>query len=71
LRAILQRGVDRHEFELSNLEAGIDVVLAPLMMLVIWRSAPHFCGRDVEPESFLQTYFELLVNGLCSPRGIQ
>ena len=71
LRAILQRGVDRREFELSNLEAGIDVVLAPLMMLVIWRSAPHFCGRDVEPDSFLQTYYELLVSGLCSRKGVK
>lgn len=69
LRAILQRGVDRSEFVVSDLEASIDVVFAPLVMLVIWRSAPYFCGRDTEPASFLQSHYELLVNGLCTPKG--
>lgn len=66
LRGVLQRGVDRGEFELSNLEASIDVVLAPLLMLAIWRSVPNFCGCEAEPASYLQSHYELLVSGLCS-----
>ena len=71
MRAVLQHGVDRGEFHLADIEKSIDVVLAPLMMLVIWRSAPHFCGRDTDPAEFLQAHYELLVHGLCKQQGVK
>ena len=68
MRAVLQHGVNRGEFHVPDLEKSIDVILAPLMMLVIWRSAPHLYGRDTDPTTFLQTHYELLVHGLRVPK---
>lgn len=69
LRAVLRRGIARGEFRPVDIEAAIDVVFAPLMMLVVWRSSLSFCSPEIDPEIFLQTHFDLLVNGLCRQKG--
>ena len=65
MRSILQRGIASGEFRALDIETAIDVIFSPLLMLAVWRSSLCFCGRDTDPESFLQTHFDLLVHGLC------
>ena len=68
MRTVLQRGIERNEFRPLDIETTIDVIFSPLMMLVIWRFSFGHCGRDTDPEVFLQTHFDLLVQGLCSQK---
>lgn len=69
MRKVLQRGVASGEFRALDVETAIDVMLAPLLMLVIWRYSLRFCGRETDPQTFLQTHFDLLVHGLCPQKG--
>jgi AcrR family transcriptional regulator len=66
LRYALQRGVESGEFRPLDVETAIDVIIAPLLMLVIWRFSLCFCGRETDPAIYLETHFNLLVHGLSS-----
>ena len=68
LGRVLQRGVEQGEFRRLDVETAVDVIFAPLMMLVIWRSTLSYCGREIDPEAFLQTHFELLLDGLLAQK---
>ena len=65
LRAALERGIASGEFRSLNVETAIDVIIAPLLMLVIWRFSLCFCGQETDPETYLETHFDLLIHGLC------
>lgn len=69
LRSVLQRGVEQGEFRALDVDTAVDVIFAPLLMLVIWRSSLSYCGREIEPEVFLQTHFDLLLEGLRAHKG--
>jgi AcrR family transcriptional regulator len=64
LREVLQRGIASGEFRPLAVETAIDVIIAPLLMLAIWRFSLCFCGQESNPEAYLQTHFDLLVQGL-------
>ncbi|MFT3848129.1 MAG: TetR/AcrR family transcriptional regulator [Propionivibrio sp.] len=70
LRTILQRGIERGEFRPLDLETAIEVIYAPLIMLVVWRASMCFCAKETDPATYLKTHFDLLVQGLCQPKGI-
>ena len=70
LRTLLRRGIARGEFRPLDLETAIDVIYAPLMMLVVWRSSLCFCAEETDPATYLKTHFDLLVQGLCQPKGL-
>jgi AcrR family transcriptional regulator len=70
LRTALLRGIASGEFRALDPETTIDLIFAPLLMLVIWRFSLCFCGRETDPETYLQTHFDLLMHGL-SPQGVQ
>ena len=70
LRTLLKRGIERGEFRPLDLETAIDVIYAPLMMLVVWRSSLCFCAKETDPATDLRTHFDLLVQGLCQPKGL-
>jgi AcrR family transcriptional regulator len=65
LRQVLQRGIAAGEFRPVDVEAAIDVSFAPLLMLTVWRYslAPCGCGKQ-DPEAYLRTHLDLLLNGL-------
>lgn len=64
LHAVLQRGIEGGEFRPLPIDTAIDVIIAPLLMLVIWRFSLCFCGQAIDPEAYLETHFDLLVRGL-------
>lgn len=64
LRAALRRGIAAGEFRPLDIETAIDVIIAPLLMLVIWKFSLCFCGRESDPQTYLATHFDLLINGL-------
>jgi AcrR family transcriptional regulator len=71
LRAVLQRGMASGEFRQLDVESAIDVIFASLLMLVVWRSSLCNCGREIDPDVFLPTHFDLLMHGLCPQKGHQ
>lgn len=66
VRTVLQQGIERGEFRPLDIESAIDVIISPVLMLVIWRSSLCFCGQEINPEAFLKTHVDLLLQGLCS-----
>jgi AcrR family transcriptional regulator len=67
LRQALLRGVASGEFRQLDIESTIDVVMAPVIMLVVWRYslAPCGCGKQ-DPQRYMSTYLDLLMNGLMN-----
>lgn len=65
LRQVLERGIASGEFRTVDIESAIDVIFAPLLMLTVWKHslAPCGCGRQ-DPETYLRTHLDLLLNGL-------
>ena len=67
LGEVLRHGIARGEFRAVDVESAIDAIIAPLLMLVVWRFSLAHCGREIDPEAMLRTHFELLMHGLAVP----
>jgi hypothetical protein len=67
IRQVLEGGISTREFRAMDVESAIDVILAPQLMLTIWRYSmvPCDCGQQ-NPETYLKTYVDLLLNGLLT-----
>jgi len=67
--AVIRRGIRRGEFRAVDADAMARVVVAPLSMLTIWTHslAPYEADPDATPESFLDSYLDLVLNGLRVP----
>ncbi len=70
IRRILQRGVDRGEFVIDNIDHSIFVVLAPMIFLTTWK---HSFGTraancvTLDPQTYLQAQVQIILHGLCQP----
>lgn len=63
--AALRRGIASGEFRPLDAEVAIDVVIAPILMLLIWRYSMSCCqATESDPEAYLRIHVELLRQGL-------
>lgn len=63
--AALERGMASGEFRRLDIETTIDVILAPILMLLIWRFSLGCCQcGDGDPQHYLQIHLDLLRQGL-------
>ena len=62
----LSRGIAAGEFRPVDVEVAVEVVIAPVLMLAIWRySLGPCCSEELhDPARYLETHFDLLINGL-------
>ena len=61
----LLRGMESGEFRKMDVETTIDVVIAPILMLLIWRYSMSCCqGIETNPKLYLQIHMDLLRHGL-------
>lgn len=62
----LERGIAAGEFRPVDVAAAVEVVIAPVLMLAIWRySLGPCCSEELhDPQRYLETHFDLLLNGL-------
>ena len=61
----LKRGMESGEFRVMDVESTIDVVIATILMLLIWRFSMSCCvNRDGNPQLYLQIHMDLLRHGL-------
>ena len=68
MRRVLQRGIDGGEFRAIDVETAIDVIFAPVLMMVIWRySLGACCGVAHDPQVYLSTHLDLALRGLALP----
>lgn len=64
----LRRGMDSGEFRTMDVETTVDVVIAPILMLLIWRYSMSCCqGAESDPQTYLRIHMDLLRQGLRKP----
>ena len=66
IQRILQRGVDRGEFQPIDMKYGVYTVLAPLMFLSMWKHSLGTCvgAAEINPEHYIAVQAETLLAGL-------
>lgn len=68
MRRTLQRGIASGEFRAVDVETAIDVIFAPVTMMVIWRYSLGACGGTAhDPQTYLRTHLDLTLRGLMPP----
>lgn len=69
MRRVLQRGMASGEFRAVEVETAIDVIFAPVIMMLIWRYSLGACGcASHDPAAYLGTHLDLALNGLAGER---
>ncbi|MBK9018631.1 MAG: TetR/AcrR family transcriptional regulator [Sulfuritalea sp.] len=67
MRRVLQRGMARAEFRSVDLETAIDVIFAPVLMMLIWQYSLGACGCGKhDPETYLATHLDIALRGLSA-----
>lgn len=67
--AALERGMASGEFRRMDVNTCIDVVIAPVLMLNIWRHSMACClGAQANPREYLDLHLDLLRQGLQVPK---
>ena len=65
LRQVLERGMASVEFRRLDVEATIDAIFMPMMMLLTWGDSLHVLGSQLrEPERYLAMHLDLILRGL-------
>ncbi|AMC37096.1 hypothetical protein VN23_14215 [Janthinobacterium sp. B9-8] len=70
LRHILERGVASGEFRVADIDYAIEVISAPIIVAMLMKHSLINCLPEaLDPERFLNTTLDLLLNGLmASPK---
>ena len=68
IRMILQRGVNRGEFRILNMDYAVFSVIAPVMFLTMWKHSWGACSMDtpLDPKSYLDSQADIIVNGILA-----
>jgi AcrR family transcriptional regulator len=62
---ILERGIARGEFRAVDTVNANLVIVAPLVMLMMWKHSFHSCRLEpISAKDYLDCYLDLLINGL-------
>ncbi len=72
MRRILQRGVDRGEFQIADMEYATFSITAPLVFLVMMKHSLGACvpqDYPLDPERYLAAQMDTLLNGLLVRPG--
>jgi AcrR family transcriptional regulator len=65
IAAALERGMLSGEFRRMDTEHLTRLVLAPLVLLVVWRHSFDFCGGSrLDPDRYIDLHVQLLLDGL-------
>ena len=67
--AALERGMASGEFRRMEIETTIEVVIAPVLMLLIWRFSMGACqSNQADPRQYLAIHMDLLRQGMQASR---
>ena len=68
IRQILQRGVDRGEFRIDDMEYAVYAVIAPMIFLIMMKHSLGACmpqDYPLDPARYVRAQTEALLHGLC------
>ena len=69
IRRILQRGVDRGEFQVTDMDYAPFSVVAPMIFLVMMMHSMGACvphDHPLDPERYIASQVDILLHGLCT-----
>lgn len=65
---MLERGIERGEFREIDVSQAIHVVVAPILMLMMWKHSFSVCSvTQVSPDDYLNSFIDLFLHGLLKP----
>jgi AcrR family transcriptional regulator len=65
---IVERGIELNEFRPVDPATATHVIIAPVLMLMMWRHSLHFCHVEpIDPTNFLDCLTDLLTHGFEMP----
>ena len=70
IRRMLQRGVDRGEFIVADIEYAIYSLIAPMIFLIMMKHSLGACapqGYPLDPERYLASQIDVLLHGFVRP----
>ena len=68
IRRILQRGVDRGEFQVLDMDYAVFSITAPMIFLIMMKHSLGACmpqDHPLDPERYLASQMETLLHGFC------
>jgi len=68
IRRLLQRGIDRKEFEPMDLDYAVFSLIAPMMYLIISKHSAGICmPRDMalNPTKYIDSQVSIILHGIC------
>jgi AcrR family transcriptional regulator len=64
---VLERGVMRGEFRPVDTTQAVSIVVAPMIMMMMWKHSFCACGVEpISPQNYLTCFADLLLHGLLS-----
>jgi AcrR family transcriptional regulator len=61
----LTRGLARGELRAIHAEQATQVIVAPMLMLMLWKHSFGACGAEaISPSTYMDTFIDLLLHGL-------
>ncbi|HJV84040.1 MAG TPA: TetR/AcrR family transcriptional regulator [Noviherbaspirillum sp.] len=64
---MLERGIKSGEFRSIDVTQAMNVVCAPMVMLMMWKHSFNACRMEpIQPEAYLNNFIDLFLNGLLS-----
>lgn len=64
---ILERGVKRGEFRPLDTAEAVRVVMAPMLMLMMWKHSFGACRMEGSVQNYLNCYVDMMLHGLKAP----
>jgi AcrR family transcriptional regulator len=65
---VLERGIERGEFRPIDAGQAVSVVVAPMIMLMLWKHSFNACGVEaISADAYLKCFTDLLLHGLLMP----
>ena len=66
----LERGMARGELRQLDPDQVTHVIVAPVIMLMLWKHSFAFCeSKPISPIAYLNTFIDLLFDGLLAPKA--
>jgi AcrR family transcriptional regulator len=64
---MLERGIERKEFRAIDAKQAMNVVVAPMVMLMMWNQSFATCSPEkIDPQQYLRCFIDLFLRGLLS-----
>lgn len=68
IRRIVERGIATGDFRVVDPVTSTRVIIAPVLMLMMWRHSLHYCHLEpIEASAFLDCLVDLLTRGFEAP----